>query len=73
MKTTLQPFQLLLMIFSGWVNRHQQKVIDYLLEKNHVLKELYKEKRLRLNDNQRRRLAVNGKILGRRLISYYFT
>ncbi len=47
MKTTLQPLQLLLMMFSGWVNRHQQKVIEYLIEENRVLKELHKGKRLR--------------------------
>jgi hypothetical protein len=27
----------LLLMFSGWVNRHQQAVIDYLLEENCVL------------------------------------
>jgi transposase InsO family protein len=73
MKTSFQPLQLLLMMFSGWVNRHQQKVIDYLLEENRILKELYKGKRLRLNDDHRRRLAVKGKILGRRLLFQFAT
>lgn len=68
MKSAFQPLQLLLMMFSGWVNRHQQKVIDYLLEENRVLRELHKGKRLRLNDRQRRRLARKGKILGRKLL-----
>jgi hypothetical protein len=58
MKTRFQPLHLLLMMFSGWVNQRQQKVIEYLLEENRVLKELHKGKRLRLNDDQRRRLAV---------------
>jgi hypothetical protein len=42
MKTEFQPHQLLLMLFSGWLNRHQQKVIDYFLEENRVLRELHK-------------------------------
>ena len=29
MKNRYQPLQLLLLMFSGWVNRHQQKIIDY--------------------------------------------
>jgi hypothetical protein len=28
----------LLLLFSGWVNRHQQAVIDYVLEENRVLR-----------------------------------
>ncbi|MHC4944162.1 MAG: integrase core domain-containing protein [Planctomycetota bacterium] len=61
------------MMFLGWVNRHQQKVIDYLLEENRVLKELHKGKRLRLNDEQRGRLAVKGKEIGRRLLFKFAT
>lgn len=38
MKTSFQPLQLLLMKFSGWVYRHQQKIIEYLLEENRILK-----------------------------------
>jgi transposase InsO family protein len=39
---------------------------DYLRTENQVLKELHGEKRILLNDDQRRRLAVKGKILGRK-------
>ena len=28
------PLAFCLLLFSGWVNRHQQAVIDYLLEEN---------------------------------------
>ncbi len=73
MKTAFQPLQLLLLMFSGWVNRHQQKVIDYLLEENRVLRELHKGKRLRLNDRQRQRLARKGKLLGRKLLFKFAT
>ena len=34
MNPVLQPFHLLAVIFAGWANRHQQRVIEYLLEEN---------------------------------------
>jgi transposase InsO family protein len=53
---------------AGWLNRHQQAVIDYLIEENRVLKEQLEGKRLRFTDEQRMRLAVKAKVLGRRLL-----
>ena len=50
------------------VNRHQQHVIEYLVEENRVLKEQVKGRRLRLTDEQRRRLAAKGRRLGRRVL-----
>ena len=61
--------QMLLVVVSGWVNRHQLAVIDYLKEENRVLRELHGRRRLRFTDDQRRRLAAKGKMLGRRLLS----
>ena len=58
-----QPL-VLLWTFSGCVNHHQQDVIGYLVEENRVLKEQMKGRRLRLTDEQRRRLAAKGKLLG---------
>src|SRR5262249_39106038 len=40
--------------------------IDYLLEENRVLRAVNGSRRLRLTDDQRRRLAVKGHVLGRR-------
>jgi putative transposase len=54
------------MILAGWVNRKQQETIDYLRTENQVLKETHGEKRILLNDDQRRRLAVKGRVLGRK-------
>jgi helix-turn-helix protein len=65
MRPTLDPFRLLLISLAGCLNQQQQDVIDYLQEENRVLREQLERKRLRLNDEQRRRLAVKAKKLGR--------
>ena len=67
------PLQLLLLTFGAWVNRQQALIIDYLREENRVLKEQLGGSNLRLNDNQRRRLAAKGKALGRQLLSQVAT
>ena len=54
MKAEIYPLQVLLLTVSGWVNRHQQEVIEYLVEENRVLKEQVKGRRLRLTDEQQR-------------------
>jgi hypothetical protein len=66
MNFILQPWQLLVFILAGWMNREQQEVIDYLRTENQVLKEKLGPQRILLNDDQRRRLAVKGKVLGRK-------
>ena len=68
MHFTLQPWQLYVVIIVGWVHRQQQEVIEYLRTENQVLKEELGPKRILLNDDQRRRLAVKGKILGRKML-----
>jgi len=64
----LSPLRVLLVTLAGWINRHQQDMIEYLLEENRVLKEQVKGRRLRLTDAQRRRLAAKGRRLGRRVL-----
>ena len=64
MKATKLHFMML--IFAGWVNRHQQDVIEYLQEENLVLREQLGGKRLRFSDSQRRRLAAKAKLVGRK-------
>jgi hypothetical protein len=61
----------LVLTVAGWVNRHQEDVIDYLREENRVLRELLGSRPLRLTDPQRRRLAVRGQILGRRVLAQF--
>ena len=55
MLAELYPLQVLLMTFSGLVNRHQADVAAYLIEENRGLKEQMKGRKLRLTDDQRRR------------------
>ena len=33
MINVIQPFHLLLVALAGWLNHHQQSIIDYLIEK----------------------------------------
>ena len=68
MRMTVDPFRLLLISLAGYLNQKQQEVIDYLQEENRVLHEQLGSRRLRLNDDQRRRLAVRAKKLGRRVL-----
>jgi hypothetical protein len=62
------PLQFLLMTFAGWVNRRQVAMIDYLKEENLVLRQQLGGGKLRFTDDQRRRLAVKGRVLGRRVL-----
>ena len=61
--------QFLLLVLAGWVNRQQQDVIDYLQEENRVLRAGLRGKRLRLSDDERRRLAVKAQALGREALT----
>src|SRR3954464_12165727 len=65
----LDPFRFLLLAVSGWMNQHQLQVIEYLREENRVLREQRGDRRLRFNDDQRRRLAARAKGLGRKLLA----
>jgi putative transposase len=46
-----------------------QQVVDYLREENWVLRAQIGTRPLRLDDDQRRRLAVRAKALGRRVLA----
>ena len=68
MKPQFQPWQLLLLILACWINRRQQDALEYLLTENQILRKKLGKKRILLNDCQRRRLAIKGKILGRKML-----
>jgi len=69
MPRTLDPFRLLLLAVAGWMNQEQQQIIDYLREENRVLRAQIGARRLRFDDDQRRRLAAKAKVLGRRVLA----
>jgi len=73
MPADLCPVRLLLVTVAGWLNRHQQHVIEYVMEENRVLKAQMKGRRLRLTDDQRRHLAAKGQRLGRRVLTQVAT
>src|SRR5215813_14000724 len=68
MPRVLDPFRFVLVAVAGWMNQRQLQAIDYLREENRVLREQLGVRRLRLNDDQRRRLAAKAKGLGRKLL-----
>ena len=70
-KVLLQPWQLQLLVLAGWINRQQQDVIEYLVAENRVLRKKVGKKRIVLTDEQRRQLAVKGKILGRKRLEVF--
>lgn len=64
----IKPVAMLLVMLAGWINRRQQEMIEYLREENRILREKLDKKRIILNDDQRRRLAIKGKKLGRKFL-----
>ena len=65
--------RLFLAALSGWLTHEQQDVIAYVIEENRTLRSQLAGRRLRLTDEQRRRLAQRGKRLGRRMLSQVAT
>jgi hypothetical protein len=55
---SVAPLQFLLLVFAGWVNRHQAEVVAYLQEENRVLREP--------RSPFGRRAQVVGKVVGSR-------
>ena len=69
MPRVLDPFRFVLIAVAGWMNQRQLEIIDYLREENRVLREQLGRRRLRLTDDQRRRLAAKAK--GAALAAYF--
>jgi putative transposase len=69
MAKLLDPFRFLMISLAGWMNQRQLQVIDFLREENRVLREQLGDRRPRLNDDQRRRLATKAKGLGRKILA----
>ena len=61
-----EAVRFLVLWMAGWIHSRQLEVIDFLQEENRVLREQLGGRRLRFTDDQQRRLAVKGRIVGRR-------
>jgi hypothetical protein len=57
MHTLFYQFYFFVVSIAGWMNQDQQQVIEYLLEENRVLREQIGTRRMRFNDDHRRRLG----------------
>jgi len=73
MRTGLDPFSFQVVSVAGWMNQHQQHVIEYLIEENRVLREQMGNRRMRFSGNQRRRLAARAKKLSRKVLAQVAT
>ncbi len=71
MKPILSPFYLLVMSLAGYLNREQQKILDYLKAENAVLRQQLRGKRLRFNNHQRLALALKGKGWSQQAIMFH--
>ncbi len=60
-----------ILLVAGWINKDQQKIIDYLTEEIRVYQEICKGHRLRFTDRQRRRLSAKAKALGRNTLEQF--
>ena len=69
MSTVLSPFTFLVAVLAAWLNERQGRMLGFLQEENRVLRHQLGKKRLRLTDDERRRLAAKGVVLGRKLLS----
>jgi transposase len=58
-------FRMLLAALVGWLDQRQQDAVAYLIEENRILRG-HVRGRIRLTDEERRRLAMHGHRLGRR-------
>jgi hypothetical protein len=63
------PFQFVVAMLCGWLQREREDAIAYLREENRVLKARLEGQRLRLDDAERRRLAELGHRVGRRVLT----
>ena len=68
MSFILQPYHLLLAYLCGLVNQRQQQIIEFQNAQIEALLKQLGKKRLRLNDDQRRMLAVKAHAIGRKTL-----
>ena len=57
--------QMVLSVVTGWLERRERETIAYLIEENRLLRRQLGTRRLRLTDDDRRRLAARAYRVGR--------
>lgn len=63
------PLHLVVAALFGWLEREQRDIIEFLRKENRVLKRQLRGQRVRLSDDERRRLAGIGRRLSRRVLA----
>jgi transposase InsO family protein len=61
----VSALHILLVAVAAWLERREREALAYLIEENRLLRRQLGERRLRLTDDDRRRLAVRAYRLGR--------
>jgi hypothetical protein len=56
--------QMVLSVLTGWLDRREREAIAYLIEENRLLRRQLGTRRLRLTDDDRRRLAARAYRVG---------
>lgn len=60
--------QVVLGVLTGWLDRREREAVAYLIEENRLLRRQLGTRRLRLTDDDRRRLAARAYRVGRRVL-----
>src|SRR5207244_2439531 len=69
----ISALQMWFAVLIGWLDRHEREALAYLIEENRVLRGQLGGQRLRLTDDDRRRLAVQAFRLGRQAVRHVAT
>ena len=64
----MSAFQIWFAVLIGWLDRQERDALAYLVEENRILRAQLGGRRLRLTDDDRRRLAARAFQLGRRAL-----
>jgi hypothetical protein len=68
MNFILQPWQLLFVVFCGWVHRRQMEIIEFQAAEIRFLLDKFGSKNILLSGDQRRLLAVQAHAIGRKAL-----
>jgi hypothetical protein len=64
----VSALRMLLLIIIGWLDRREREMLAYLIEEHRVLRRQVDGRRLRLTDDDRRKLAARAYRLGRQAL-----